>query len=262
MATAASASTALIRVPQLLSSTPTCRNFPLHRPSSIKTRVSGIYASVSAATPLPTRPDHLVASIVSKVIQTDRGVLLTRDEHQKVAEVATELQRFCVDEPVKCPLIFGEWDVLYCSNPTSPGGGYRSSLGRLFFKTNEMIQVVEAPDTVRNRVSFSLLGLLEGEVSLKGKLTALDEKWIQVVFEPPELKVGGLEFTYGGESEVKLEITYIDETIRLGKVSPAPKLGSRGWFWVFVDFIRTIIGFMSQLDTAHVGPWKFLLYRA
>lgn len=40
-------------------------------------------------------------------MQSDRGVLLTKDEHKSVAEVAQELQRFCVDEPVKCPLIFG-----------------------------------------------------------------------------------------------------------------------------------------------------------
>ncbi|XP_022855491.1 probable plastid-lipid-associated protein 8, chloroplastic [Olea europaea var. sylvestris] len=123
-------------------------------------------------------------------------------------------------------VLFAEWDVLYCSNPTSPGGGYRSSIGRLFLKTNDMIQVVEAPDTERNRVSFSVLGLLEREVSLKGKLMALDEKWIQVVFKPLELKVGGLEFTHDGKSEVKLEITYIDEKIRLGK-------GSRASLFVF-----------------------------
>ncbi|KAK6158673.1 hypothetical protein DH2020_005987 [Rehmannia glutinosa] len=195
-------------------------------PRRRSTSAARIYASVSAVTPVPTKPDDLVEKILSKVVQTDRGVLLTRDEHKKVAEVADELQRFCVEEPVKCPLIFGEWDVLYCSNPTSPGGGYRSAIGRLVFKTKEMMQAVEAPDIVRNRVSFSLLGFLDGEVSLKGKLTALDEKWIQVVFEPPELKVGGLEFKYGGESEVKLQITYIDEKIRLGK-------GSRGSLFVF-----------------------------
>ena len=39
--------------------------------------------------------------------QSDRGVLLKEEEHQKVAEVAQELQKYCVDEPVKCPLIFG-----------------------------------------------------------------------------------------------------------------------------------------------------------
>lgn len=147
------------------------------------------------------------------------------DEHKKVAELAQALKEFCVDEPVNCPLIFGEWDVVYCSNPTSPGGGFRSALGRIFFKTKEMIQAVEPPNIVKNKVAFSAFGL-DGEVSLNGKLKALDEKWIQVVFEPPELKVGGLEFTYGGESEVKLEITYVDEKIRLGK-------GSRGSLFVF-----------------------------
>lgn len=59
-----------------------------------------------------------------------------------------------------------------------------------------------------------------------GKLTALDDKWIRVVFESPELKVGGLEFQYGGESEVQLQITYIDDKVRLGK-------GSRGSLFVF-----------------------------
>jgi hypothetical protein len=53
---------------------------------------------------------------------------------------------------------------------TSPGGLYRTPLGRLIFKTDEMIQVVEAPDVVRNKVSFSVFGL-DGAVSLKGKLT-------------------------------------------------------------------------------------------
>lgn len=171
-------------------------------------------------------PDDLVSSIISKVIQTDRGVTLTRDEHKEVGEIAEELQGYCVDAPVKSPLIFGEWDVVYCSNPTSPGGGYRSAVGRLVFKTKEMLQVIEAPDTVRNKVSFSAFGFLDGEVSLKGKLIVLDERWIQVVFEPPKLKLGGLEFQYGRESEVKLQITYIDETVRLGK-------GSRGSLFVF-----------------------------
>ncbi|KAF9600533.1 hypothetical protein IFM89_009982 [Coptis chinensis] len=160
------------------------------------------------------------------VTGTDRGVSLPTEGHKEVDEVAAKLQKYCVDKPVECPLIFGEWDVVYCSVPTSPGGGYRSALGRVVFKTKEMIQVVEAPDVVKNKVSFSAFGFLDGEVSLKGKLKVLDDKWIQVIFEPPELKVGALEFQYGGESEVKLEITYVDEKIRLGK-------GSRGSLFVF-----------------------------
>ncbi|XP_042002287.1 probable plastid-lipid-associated protein 8, chloroplastic [Salvia splendens] len=222
--TTSSAANAVAKFPLPFSS---LRNFP--QSISLPRRAqssAGVCASLSPAAPALSKPDDLVENILSKVVQTDRGVLLVGNEHQKVAEVADELEKFCISEPVKCPLIFGEWDVVYCSNPTSPGGGYRSSLGRLVFKTKEMIQVVEAPDIVRNRVSFSLLGFIDGEVSLKGKLTALDDKWIQVVFEAPELKVGGAEFRYGGESEVKLQITYVDDKIRLGK-------GSRGSLFVF-----------------------------
>lgn len=40
-------------------------------------------------------------------MQTDGGVLLKDEEHKEVAEVAQELQKYCVNEPVKCPLIFG-----------------------------------------------------------------------------------------------------------------------------------------------------------
>lgn len=57
-------------------------------------------------------------------------------------------------------------------------------------------------------------------------MKVLDNEWVQVIFESPELKVGPFEFRYGGESEVKLQITYIDEKIRLGK-------GSRGSLFVF-----------------------------
>ncbi|KAJ0113689.1 hypothetical protein Patl1_02308 [Pistacia atlantica] len=98
-----------------------------------------------------------------------------------------------------------ECDVVYYSNPTSPGDGYRSAVGRLFFKAKEMGPVVEALDIVKNSVSFTALGFLDGEVSFK---------------------VGGLEFQYGAESEVKLHITCIDEKIRLG-------LGSEGSLFVF-----------------------------
>lgn len=41
-------------------------------------------------------------------------------------------------------------------------------IGRLFFKTKEMIQAIDAPDIVRNRVSITAFGFLDGDVSLTG----------------------------------------------------------------------------------------------
>jgi len=49
-------------------------------------------------------------------VQTDGGVLLKNEEHKEVAEVAQELQKYCVSEPVKCPLIFGG-ESLLCFSP-------------------------------------------------------------------------------------------------------------------------------------------------
>ncbi|TKY58218.1 plastid-lipid-associated protein 8 [Spatholobus suberectus] len=226
---AASASAASLFLPSSFKlNPPTPKSVTLRFPHLNRRYNSfGVAASVSVSNPhVRTGPDDLVASILSKVVQTDGGVLLKKEEHKEVAEVAQELQKYCVSEPVKCPLIFGEWDVVYCSRPTSPGGGYRSAFGRLFFNTKQMIQVVEAPDIVRNKVLFAVLGFLDVEVSLKGKLKALDSEWIQVIFEAPELKLGSWQVQYGGQSEVKLKITYVDDKIRLG-------LGSRGSLFVF-----------------------------
>ncbi|CAJ1972177.1 unnamed protein product [Sphenostylis stenocarpa] len=228
MAAASTSATSLFLPSSFKRSAPTPNSVKLRFPH-LNRRFNGfrIAASFSVSNPnVRTGPDDLVAAILSKVVQTDGGVLLKKEEHKEVAKVAEELQKYCVSEPVKCPLIFGEWDVVYCSRPTSPGGGYRSAIGRLFFNTKQMIQVVEAPDIVRNKVTLSVLGFLDAEVSLKGQLKALDSEWIQVIFEAPEIKVGSWKVQYGGQSEVKLKITYVDDKIRLG-------LGSRGSLFVF-----------------------------
>ena len=59
-----------------------------------------------------------------------------------------------------------------------------------------------------------------------GKLEALDDKSVKIMFEPPNLKFGSFEFQYGGTSSVQIAIIYLDERIRLGR-------GSRGSLFVF-----------------------------
>ena len=43
----------------------------------------------------------------TQVANSDGGVTLSPEQHKEVAQVAGELQKYCVSEPVKCPLIFG-----------------------------------------------------------------------------------------------------------------------------------------------------------
>ncbi|KAF3547208.1 hypothetical protein DY000_02000855 [Brassica cretica] len=67
-----------------------------------------VVRSVSAPNvELRTGPDDLISSLLSKVANSDGGVTLSPEQHKEVAQVAGELQKYCVSEPVKCPLIFG-----------------------------------------------------------------------------------------------------------------------------------------------------------
>lgn len=173
-----------------------------------------------------TTPESVVETLLSLVEGTDSGALLRDWERAKVEQIVANLEQYCVPEPLQSPLIFGDWDVVYCSNPTAAGGYYRSAIGRVLFKTKQMTQIISFPDIVENNVAFSALGLLNGDVSLKGKLKAMDTHWIEITFDSPDLKIGPLEFQYGGTSSVKIAVIYVDEKIRLGR-------GSRGSIFVF-----------------------------
>lgn len=184
--------------------------------------------AAAATTPLQreSNPEALVDALLSIVEGTDRGALLGDDERGKAEELIAILEQHCMPEPLQSPLLFGEWDVVYSSNPTATGGYYRSAVGRALLRTKQMMQTVRAPKFVGNKVSFAALGLLDGEVSLKGNLEALDSRWIKVTFDSPYLKLGPFEFQYGETTSVKIAIIYLDERIRLGR-------GSRGSLFVF-----------------------------
>lgn len=191
-----------------------------------RSSVGKAFSSATSLQQTENSAENLLGTLLSMVEGTDRGAMLSKEEHERVLMIVSELERLCIPEPLKSPFILGEWDVEYCSNPRSPGGYYRSAIGRLLLKTKEMTQSIQAPDVVGNKVAFSAFNAIDGEVSLKGKFTPLDNKWIDITFDAPSLKFGPFNFQYGGESTVKIAIIYLDERIRLGR-------GSRGSIFIF-----------------------------
>lgn len=171
-------------------------------------------------------PSVLVDTLLALVDDTDRGTQIGEPEKLAIEEIVAKLESLCIPEPLSSPLLFGDWDVAYSSNPTAPGGYYRSMLGRALLKTREMVQGVYAPDIITNKVAFAAFGFLDGQVTLQGKLTAMDKKWVEVVFESPHVQLGPLKMQYGGNSSVKLATTYLDEVVRIGR-------GSRGSLFIF-----------------------------
>jgi hypothetical protein len=46
---------------------------------------------------------------------------------------AEELSEFCIKNPVRSPLLWGTWDVLYASKPSAVGGPLKQGVGPLLF---------------------------------------------------------------------------------------------------------------------------------
>ena len=167
-------------------------------------------------------------ALAELVKNSDVGNAMSVDDREKVNEgiealEATQLSdRTCENEG-----IFGFYDVSYVSvgknqvgNPA--GGRFRSPLGRFLFKTIGLEQNLFAPNRIENRVAFTVLGCLPGEVTLEGTFGAVDGlndgRTVKADFDPPGISVaGGPKLRIGPKSSVVLSTTYLDESVRLGK---------------------------------------------
>lgn len=187
--------------------------------------IADIRATAAEPASLPATKE-LVEKLLVLVADTDSGAATENVKKMEIEKLFCQLEENCMEEPLKSPLVFGEWDVVYTSSPSAAGGYYRSLLGRSVLNTLELVQTIQEPNVVGNRVVFRALNLIPGRVFLQGKFEALDKKWVKVTFESPTLELGTLNFTYGGISTVQLSVIYLDERIRLGR-------GSRGSLFVF-----------------------------
>lgn len=205
---------------------PTQRGISLQKREALQWQAMAASSTPPVNNAVEGSTQALVDALLSLVDGSDRGALLAQQDRDRVDQIISSLEQYCMPQPLQSPLIFGEWDVVYSSNPTATGGYYRSAVGRALLRTKQMMQIVKEPDFVSNKVSFAALGVMDGEVSLKGKLEALDNSWIKITFDSPDLRVGPVQFQYGGMSSVKIAIIYLDERVRLGR-------GSRGSLFVF-----------------------------
>ncbi|CAL8468643.1 g8183 [Coccomyxa elongata] len=184
-------------------------------------------------------PSRFVVEVLRRIEGTDRGAEAPEDLQKEVDNLLRKLEdlgQAQVPRPLENPLIFGDYEVAYVSTRSAPkqdgqpaGGRFRSPFGRALFRTEKVCQSVIQPDIVTNKVEFSLFGLVPGHVGLRGKLEEVDgdKDTVKVLFEKPELCLGGLSLRIGPPSSVILKTSYLDEAVRLGK-------GSRGSKFVFV----------------------------
>lgn len=181
-----------------------------------------------------------VRELLRLVADSDVGARLDAETRRTVDGMIGELETVGSDASVTPPnedaRVFGYYDVSYVSvgdkqtgNPA--GGRFRSPLGKFLFKTIGLEQNLFPPNKIENRVAFTLLGCLPGEVTLEGTFAPAGEtddgRTVKASFDPPGISVaGGPKLRIGPKSSVVLSTTYLDDHVRLGK-------GSRGSLFVF-----------------------------
>ena len=144
-------------------------------------------------------------------------------------------------------------------NANAAGGKYRGRIGRLLFRTDALFQHVLDREVAVNVIQFKLLGLVRGSAVLPGRWSrpsaaqldsireqanarwerqaaaglvgqdaaprALSPNTIFVQFDAPRLAFGRwLNLRFGPSSEVALDTTYLDDTLRIcrGATSGTP----------------------------------------
>lgn len=210
---------------------------------------------ISSAEAPGTTPDDLVTELLALVANTNGGISAKAPKRKKISAALDSLAEIGKEQsPMSDPQLFGNYTVAFSEakdvrdGEKSPaaGGLFRTRLGRTLFQTRGVFQHVIPDDTVVNLVAFKVLGLLNGCVSLRGKLSpisddALGPNAIAVEFERPRLCFGGAVFQFGPRSRVKLATTYLDNRVRLA-------VGGRGGKFVFA---RT-----PDANTAMANEWK------
>lgn len=74
----------------------------------------------------------------------------------------SELAQYSIKNPLKSPLLWGTYEVLYCSKPTAVGGPLKKGAGPVIAPGQVARQILEEPDTLINEVTFKTFGFIPG----------------------------------------------------------------------------------------------------
>jgi hypothetical protein len=192
------------------------------RPSRLPSpavRAAGAFEGLSnllsrARPPPPAQgPDALVDELLSLVVDTDAGAAASATTAAAVSATAARLSRFASPAPTRSPDMYGEWLVLFCSNPAAPGGPVlRSAAGRALAQRQVPRQTLtpptpSAPGRLVNRVAFSVLGVLP-------PATAAEQGGPLEVTGPAAYRATL------GDAVRDFEVVYVDSRVRVVEYCP------------------------------------------
>eukprot|EP00882_Tetradesmus_deserticola_P030072 GHRQ01033731.1.p1 GENE.GHRQ01033731.1~~GHRQ01033731.1.p1 ORF type:complete len:230 (+),score=61.77 GHRQ01033731.1:960-1649(+) len=115
-----------------------------------------------AAPAADPRAQELSEALIDICSGTATGSKASPTTKQEIEELVAELSQYSVKNPLKSPLLWGAYDVLYCSKPTAVGGPLKSGAGPVLAPGQQARQILQAPDSLVNEVTFKTLGFIPG----------------------------------------------------------------------------------------------------
>ncbi|KXZ56152.1 hypothetical protein GPECTOR_1g13 [Gonium pectorale] len=226
------------------------------RRSTVECRAFFSFFTPKPAAPAPLvdpRAKPLVEQLIALTSGTDAGAKATADQKEEIAALVTELSRYCMKNPLKSDLLFGEWkaswrggwqaafgeagadplhslvirprQVLFASKATAVSGPLRSGAGQAVFPGQKARQILEAPNKLINLVEYKTLGFLPGSSRQFGEIQPISPDTFILNITSGELSTG-----LGGPQKKefniqrKIKILYLDEDIRVALFLPSEEL--------------------------------------
>ncbi|GLC33002.1 hypothetical protein PLESTB_000381600 [Pleodorina starrii] len=171
------------------------------------------------------RAKPLVEQLIGLTSGTDAGAKASPAQKEEIAEVITELSRYCIKNPLKSDFLFGEWKVLFSSKPTAVGGPLRSGAGPAVFSGQSAKQIIEAPNKIVNNVTYKTLGFLPGFSRQYGTIEPVSADTFILNITDGEISAGlggPIKKTFNIKRTIK--ILYLDDELRVAQFLPSADL--------------------------------------
>lgn len=178
-----------------------------------------------AAPAVNPRAAELVEEVIALCQGTDAGLKASPPKKEAIAAAVAELSQYSIKAPLKSPLLFGEWKVLYASKPSAVGGPLRSAVGTTVFPGQNARQVIEAPNSLVNVVQYKTLGILPGTSRQYGEINPISPDTFVLNITRGEIKAG-IGGTVEKEFNIqrRIQISYLDERLRVARFIPSAEL--------------------------------------
>lgn len=152
----------------------------------------------------------LKSEILSLAKKVERGLIETTDEKETMLRLFEQLEKKNkYKDSLKSPLINAVWDLKYTTSDSILGRNGSKRVGPI-------LQTIDGPNLyAKNTETLSFLGIINVPRSVTAALTPMTGSKVAVQFK--KFTVGPIGFNAPDSFKGELDITYIDEDLRLSR---------------------------------------------